>query len=101
MIYEILYKGEENAQTSAVICSMLNITKEQLKTAVRRERKAGKPICAKSTSPAGYYIAPDKETMQDFCNRLRHREKEIAKTRRACNKTIKKLPERETVTQEN
>lgn len=61
MIYEKLYIGEENAQTSEKLCSILNINKETLKSLVRKERQQGKPICANTKKPAGYYIAPDKK----------------------------------------
>lgn len=95
MVFEFLLVGEENAQTGKELCSLLHITPRELTAAVERERKSGLPICASTGVNLGYYIAPDKEAMQSYCNSLRRREKSIAKTRRACSKTIEKLPERE------
>ena len=95
MIFELLLEGEQNAQTGKALCTLLNITPRDLTAAVERERRQGKPICASTGANPGYYIAPDKETMQGYCNSLHRREREIAKTRRACNKTIAKLPARE------
>ena len=96
MVFELLLEGEQNAQTGKELCTILNITPRDLTAAVERERRQGKPICASTGANPGYYIAPDKETMQDYCSSLRHREREIAKTRKACNKTIANLPARGT-----
>lgn len=96
MIHEILAEGAENAQTGRVICKLLHITARDLTAAIERERRDGKPICAStdSTNP-GYYLAADKEEMQQYCRSLSHRAGEIHKTRQACLQTIGALPERE------
>lgn len=95
MVFELLLEGEQNAQTGKDLCALLHITARDLTAAVERERREGKPICASTGANPGYYIAPDKEAMQGYCSSLRRREQAIAKTRRACNKTIAKLPARE------
>lgn len=95
MVYELLLQGVENAQTGRDLCALLHITPRDLTAAVERERRQGKPICASTGINPGYYIAPDKESMQEYCNSLKRRERALAKTRRACNKTIAKLPARE------
>lgn len=95
MVYEILLVGEEHAQTGRELCSILKITARELTAAIERERKNGKPICANTSLNPGYYIAPDKEAMENYCKSLKRRERAIATTRRACSKTIEQLPERE------
>lgn len=92
MIFEVLLEGEENAQTGREICALLGIKARDLTAAIERERRQGKPICASTGATPGYYIAPDKETMQKYCISLWHREQEIEKTRMACNSTIDNLP---------
>lgn len=93
MIYEILLEGAENAQTGKEICKLLKITPRELTLAIERERRAGKPICASTGGLPGYYIAIDRATMAGYCNSLKRRERELAKTRRACIKTMQDLPE--------
>lgn len=92
MIFEILTEGAENARTGKEICKLLNITARDLTLAIERERRAGKPICAATGSNPGYFLAANQEEMQRYCNSLMHRAGEIHKTRRACIKTMAKLP---------
>ena len=96
MISEILSTGRENAKTGREICTLLNITQRDLTSAVERERRAGKAICASTdSSNPGYYLAADKEEMTAYCKSLYKRAGEIFKTRRECLKTLDTLPERE------
>ena len=92
MVFEILTEGAENARTGKEICGILNITMRELTAIVERERRAGAPICANTGDPPGYFLAANKEEMQRYCNSLLKRAGEIHKTRRACMKTIDKLP---------
>jgi len=95
MISELLFEGAENAQSSTILCKRLNITRRELSQAVEAERRQGAPICASTDRTApGYYLAADKKEMQAFCGSLSHRAGEIHKTRRACLKTIDRLPDR-------
>lgn len=94
MVEEILLEGAENAQSSKRLCSILKIGPRELTAAVARERRAGAPICSNTHPPGGYYLAADKKEMQDFCSRLFHRAGEIHATRRACMKTVERLPDR-------
>ena len=93
MVYELLAEGAENARTGKYICNLLNISDRELTQQVERERRAGKPICAASGAKPGYFLAANKDEMQRYCKSLLHRQKEIGKTRTACIKTIKQLPE--------
>ena len=94
MIYELLNKGEEYARSSSELCRETGLTTRQLTAAITQERRAGKPICAScSSNVKGYYIAPDKATMQAYCGRLLHRLREIAKTRSSCLACMDELPE--------
>ena len=92
MIFEVLAEGAENARTGKEICKLLNITACDLTAAIERERRQGQPICASTGSTPGYFLAANQDEMQRYCNSLMHRAGEIHKTRRACIKTIPKLP---------
>lgn len=93
MIYEMLSTGAENARTARDLAQMAGLNRRAVSLLVERERRAGKPICATCDGTApGYYIAADREEMQAYCDSLYHREREIAKTRKACAMTIKSLP---------
>lgn len=96
MIFEMLSEGKKNARTAKQLCHILGTDTRSITQAVERERRSGKPICATCDSAnPGYYIPDSQQEMQRYCERLRRREKEIAKTRRACAKTIPLLPDTE------
>lgn len=98
MIYEILQEGAENATTGKEICSRLDLNIRELQAGIRRERKAGRPICANTghgNGKAGYYIPASKGEMQRYCNSLQHRAGEIFATRQACLDLLDTLPEDE------
>ena len=92
MIYEMLAEGAENARTGKEICKLLDITPRDLTAAIERERRQGQPICASTGSTPGYFLAANQDEMQRYCRSLLHRAGEIHKTRRACIKTLDKLP---------
>lgn len=92
MICEILAEGAENAKTGKEICDLLGITMRDLTIAVNKERAAGAPICASTSNKPGYFLAANQYEMMAFCRSLEHRAGEIHKTRKACIKTIRKLP---------
>ncbi len=94
MIAEILLQGEENALSGRFICDQLGIKARELTIAIERERREGQPICANCGKNPGYYLAPDIETMDNYCRRLKHREQELRTTRKACERTKRKLPNR-------
>ena len=94
MIHELLNHGEENALTGRYISSLLNIKSRDVTAVIQRERKEGKPICANTGDNPGYYLAADKEEMLTYCKSLEHREAEVRKTRLACLKTVKGLPDK-------
>ena len=96
MIAEILFTGAENAQRAKDLCKILHIDSRTLTANIERERRQGKPICANCNGDMpGYYLAPDKPTMQEYCNRLARRAAEILKTKAACEATITDLPDGE------
>jgi len=95
MIFELLSTGRENARTARELAAICGTDRRSISLLVERERRAGKPICATSDGVTpGYYIAADRAEMEQYCDNLRHREREIAKTRRACAATIADLPDR-------
>ena len=92
-VSELLFEGAENAITGKIICKNLGISQRDLTAAVEQERRQGKPICASTGKPPGYFLAATKEEMQRYCRSLKHRAQEINKTMRACSKTMEELPE--------
>lgn len=93
MIFEMLSTGKENARTARELAQLTGIDRRGVSLLVERERREGKPICATSDGTApGYYIPVDREDMARYCDRLLHREREIAKTRQACAATMNNLP---------
>ncbi len=92
MIHELLAEGADNARTGKELCRMLNLTPRDLTAAIERERRQGKPICASNGRNPGYYLAANQREMQQYCESLRHRLKEISETRRACLTSMDKLP---------
>lgn len=94
MIKEILPTGAENAISSKDICRILNIKHRELTRAIEYERREGAPICAiVGGFVKGYYLAANQEEMQRYCDSLKRRLKAIQRTRTACVKSIRKLPE--------
>lgn len=92
MIYEFLGKGKGAARTARELAKALNVNARDITQAVQRERANGAPICAINGDPQGYYIAESREEMRQYCESLKRRELEIAKTRRACEKAARRLP---------
>lgn len=95
MISDYLSTGKDNAICCKDLAKITSMPERDITEAVMRERRSGLPICATSDSRRpGYYMAADKEEMQDFCQSLARREKEIRETRKSCLKTITGLPSR-------
>ena len=93
MIFELLSTGRDNARTARDLAQMTGFDRRSVSHLVECERRAGKPICATCEGNApGYFIPADRDEMQAYCDSLRHREREIAKTRKACAATISSLP---------
>ena len=93
MIYELLMTGEQAATTARDLARITGLPRRGISSLVESERRAGRPICATCDSRnPGYYIPETREDMQQYCNRLAHREAEIARTREACARTIEDLP---------
>ena len=96
MIHEYLRTGADNPTTGRELATLLNCDIRDITEAVERERRAGQPICANSSSGgSGYYLAADREELDTYCRRLRKRAGELFKTRRALLNVLKQLPERQ------
>ena len=91
-ITDHLDTGKENAITANELCALLNISGRDLSAAVERERRKGSPICASNGKRPGYYLAANKEEMQEYCKSLYKRAGEIHKTRKACLISMINLP---------
>jgi len=92
-ITDFLLTGEENAVTGRELCEILNVNIRDLTAQIERERRGGSPICAAQGGKPGYFLAANREEMKRYCGSLDKREKELAKTRKACEGTIDNLPE--------
>ena len=91
MIYELLMTGEPT--TARELAKLTGIDRRKVSIMIERERRAGRPICASCDSKnPGYYIPENREEMARYCASLKHREREIARTRAACARTIADLP---------
>lgn len=93
MISDYLMTGAENATTGRELCSLLGIHPRDLTEAIERERREGKPICANTAPPFGYFLAANRSEMKAYCRSLLHRAGELHKTRKACLDTLDSLPE--------
>lgn len=91
-IYKILPIGEAAAIPGWQLCEELNISQRELSRQITKERREGKPICANSLKRPGYYLAANQQEMDEYCERLKHRAKEIFITRQACMKARASLP---------
>lgn len=92
MIFEVLNIGMENAISSKELARILSVAPRIIAAVVERERRAGKPICATCNSKApGYFIPANREEMEQYCHKLRHRAGEIFATRSACIKMLDSL----------
>lgn len=85
MIHEILKPGRANAVKAAYLAKSLNIPVKEISIRVKKERRAGQPICS---CQEGYYLAANNDEIKDICGRLRHRAGEIFKTRQALLKLL-------------
>lgn len=93
MICKLLSRGEKNAVTASELCTILGIGRRSLIEQVKRERRAGLPICAScNNANPGYFLAESQEEMQAYCNSLSKRAEEIELTRQACLNIIPTLP---------
>lgn len=92
MVKELLLEGRENAQSGRDLAARLGCTIRDLTATIEHERRAGVPICAHSGRNPGYYLAANKEELQEYCDALAHRAGEMDKTRAACIGTLDTLP---------
>ena len=93
-IYDLLHEGAENPTTARDLAALLGVKSRDVTRAIEKERAAGYPICASTGINPGYYIPTDRETMEAYCLRLWQRERNIARTRRACVESARHLPPR-------
>lgn len=95
MIHELLTEGAENARTGRDLAAFLNCDIRTVTEQIERERRKGQPICAASRGEnAGYYLATNRDELEQYCNRLHKRAAELYKTRRALLNVLRQLPER-------
>lgn len=92
MVSDLLGVGKESARSGRELADVLGCDIRAVTAQIERERRAGKPICAKMNGVnAGYYLAADAEELQDYCGLLYHRGGELFKTRRALLEVLKEL----------
>ena len=88
-IHEFLSTGKENAKTGRELATQFGCDIRAITQEIERERRAGHPICAASGETCGYYLAADDTELQEYCDRLQGRERELHKTRQARFKVLK------------
>lgn len=89
MIHEVLNTGRENATTCRQLADHFRCESRDITKAIESERRQGIPICAAVGDPPGYFLPADRHELQTYCDQLKHREKEIAETRRALVRTLR------------
>lgn len=94
MIHEVLMTGADNPTTGKELAEMFSCSIRDITEQIQNERRQGHPICSKCDGRnAGYYMAADREELQDYCKRLHKRAGEIHKTRRHLLKAMETMPE--------
>lgn len=89
MIADILWRGKENARSGRELAEHLSISRRDLSTAIRNERRQGQPICATtSNNNPGYYLAASPEELDEYCDNLLKRATELFKIREAIIKAF-------------
>ena len=95
MIAEFLAEGAENATTGRELASILGCDIRTVTEQIEKERREGRPICASAKNePRGYFLAADREELEQYCDRLEHRAAQLFKTRRALLSILQQLPKR-------
>lgn len=93
-VSDYLGTGKDQAKTGKELCKLFGVSIRDLTQEIERERKNGVPICASTDGAPGYYLAADRAEMTAYTSSLYRRASNIFGTRRACLKTLEKLPER-------
>ena len=93
-ISEFLGFGAKNARTAKELREILHISGDDVRELVRAERLDGVPICSRTAADesgrAGYFMPSCPDDFMQTIAQLRHREKELARTRKALEKAYKK-----------
>lgn len=90
MIHEMLSDGPANAISSTHLARVLGVTRRDISRMVEKERRAGRPICATCNQQnPGYYLPRTLKDLAIYINRIRSREAEIAKTRKALENILR------------
>lgn len=93
VVSDILRSGIDGAMTAAEIAGLLGWEPRAVTRQVAAERRAGVPLCATCDGRnPGYFMASSAEEIDDYLNRLAHREAEIRRTRLALMAARAKLP---------
>ncbi len=91
MIHELLAAGSHNARTGKEIAKLIGCDLRRVTIQIERERREGWPICANTLGVnAGYYLAESSFELDRYITRLGRRARELMKTKRALQKTLKK-----------
>ena len=91
-IWKNLFKGKENAIPSKKLCTMLRCNRRDLTSSIAIERKSGIPICAsKEMKKPGYYLAKDKNEMNEYCQAIAGIIKELESVYASCVVTASKM----------
>lgn len=83
-----LYKGRENAISEGDLAELLCVSPRVIAKMAERERRAGAPICAATSAPAGPYLAADQAELERYLKSLDRRLREVRLTREAVGDTL-------------
>lgn len=86
MVFEILGKGRETAQTGKELATVLGVDLRLVAKSIERERRAGHPICADASG--GYYLAGSAEELEQYRRSLNRRIGNYRQTLQAVDDTL-------------
>ena len=82
-VLDFIPVGKENALSARELADLLHVPKRQVTLQIERERRHGRPICARNdvAAAAGYYRPKDRKELEEYLRRLNSRIVEIQTSR--------------------
>lgn len=93
-ITDFLTEGRESARTARELCDMTGLKPREFFATIEAARRKGAPICAAKGDNPGYYLAADREELQEYIAKLTRQEKTTKKTRIACAHSLDNLEDK-------
>ena len=92
-IEDYLQKGHGNAIHRHELVDMMGSTREEVEAEISTARRMGAPIIETNSTNPAYWLAETRQEMQAFINYLAECERQTAKLRKDCLRTLKNLEE--------